>query len=102
MLNAPGRVARATFVVTADRCPQILCRVLGLVAQQGRMIERVDAVDTRRILRVTLSVADIEARHAAIIAEKMRQLVSVRTVRLQAVTLGRSSPAAFAQATASS
>lgn len=74
----------ATFVVTTDRCPQVLGRLLGLVAQQGRMIARLDAVDTRRILRVTLSVAEIDARHAAIIAEKMRQFVTVRTVRLRA------------------
>ena len=74
----------ATFVVTTDRCPQVLGRLLGLVSQQGRMIARLDAVDTRRILRVTLSVAEIDARHAAIIAEKMRQFVTVRTVRLRA------------------
>lgn len=79
----------ATFVVTTDRCPQILCRLLGLVSQQGRMIARLDAVDTRRILRVTFSVAEIDARHAAIIAEKMRQLVTVRTVRLSARATSR-------------
>ena len=75
----------ATFVVTAERCPQILCRLIGLGSQQGRMVARVDAVDTRRILRVTLGVAEIDARRAAIIAEKMRQLVSVRTVKLRTV-----------------
>lgn len=82
-MPAPGATPGAIFVVTADRCPQILCRLLGLVSQQGRLIDRVDAVDTRRILRVTLSVADLDARHAAIIAEKMREMVTVRTVRLR-------------------
>jgi hypothetical protein len=82
-MPAPAAAPSATFVVTANRCPQILCRLLGLVSQQGRLIERVEAVDTRRILRVTLSVADLDARHAAIIAEKMRQMVAVRTVRLR-------------------
>ncbi len=47
------------------------------------MIERVDAVDTRRILRVMLVVSDIDARGATIIAEKMRQLAMVRTVKLR-------------------
>jgi len=76
-------LADAVFVVTAERCPQILCRLLGLVAQQDRMVARVDALDTRRILRVELSVTDIDARSATILAEKMRQLVRVRTVRLR-------------------
>ncbi|MES2042797.1 MAG: hypothetical protein V4475_02910 [Pseudomonadota bacterium] len=80
----PGAAPGAIFVVTANRCPQILCRLLGLVSQQGRLIERVEAVDTRRILRVTLAVADLDAHRAAIIAEKMRQMVTVRTVRLRA------------------
>ena len=80
----PHHPPGATFVVTTDRCPQVLGRLLGLVSQQGRMIARLDAVDTRRILRVTLSVAEIDARHATIIAEKMRQFVTVRTVRLRA------------------
>lgn len=79
---SPGATPGATFVVTTDRCPQILCRLLGLVSQQGRMVARLEAVDTRRILRVTLCVADIDARGAAIVAEKMRQMVRVRTVRL--------------------
>lgn len=82
-MRGPGATAGAIFIVTTDRCPQILCRLLGLVSQQGRLIERVDAVDTRRILRVTLAIADLDARHAAIIAEKMRQMVTVRTVRLR-------------------
>jgi len=73
----------AVFVVTAERCPQILCRLLCVVAQQDRMVARVDARDTRRILRVELAVADIDARIATILAEKMRQLVRVRTVRLR-------------------
>lgn len=80
------RVApHATFVVTTERCPQILGRLIGLVSQQGRMVARLDAVDTRRILRVTLAVAEIDAHRAAIIAEKMRQLITVRTVKLRAV-----------------
>lgn len=80
---ASEKAARgATFVVTAERCPQVLCRLIGLVAQQGRMLTHLDAVDTRRILRVSLSVEAIEPHQAAIVAEKMRQIVRVRTVRL--------------------
>ncbi len=81
-LKAPTR--GAVFVVTADRCPQILCRLLGLVAQQNQILGRVDAITTRNIFRVTFCVPEMEARHATIIAEKMRQFIGVRTVKLQA------------------
>ncbi|MGN6820624.1 MAG: hypothetical protein ACTHJR_18355 [Sphingomonas sp.] len=73
----------AVFVVTSDRCPHVLCRLLGLFAQQDRMVERVEAIDTRRTLRVRVQVADIDRQRAAIVAEKMRQLVMVRTVELR-------------------
>lgn len=47
------------------------------------MVERVEAIDTRRTLRVRVQVADIDGQRAAIVAEKMRQLVMVRTVELR-------------------
>jgi hypothetical protein len=83
--HAPG----AVFVIAADRCPQILSRLLGLFSQQDRMIERIEAVDTRRSLRITMRVADLDAQRAAIIAEKMRQMVKVRTIRLTMETPGK-------------
>lgn len=75
-------------MIAADRCPQILSRLLGLFSQQDRMIERIEAVDTRRTLRVTMRVDDLDAQRAAIIAEKMRQMVKVRTIRLTMETPG--------------
>lgn len=83
----PVRVAeprpRAVYVITAERCPQILCRLIGLFAQQDRTVERLEAIDTGRIMRVTLCVRDIDPHRAMVIAEKMRQFVRVRTVKLQ-------------------
>ena len=69
-----------TFTVSGQRCPQILCRLLGLFAQQDQLIDHVEAVATARRLRVRITVAGIDDSRAAIIAEKMRQLVSVNTV----------------------
>ncbi len=46
------------------------------------MVEQVEARDTRQRLRVTLSVLDVDTHRAAIIADKMRQMISVRTVKL--------------------
>jgi hypothetical protein len=81
MARAGRRASGANFLVTAERCPQILCRLIGLVAQQDRLTSRVDAIDTGRILRITIHVPGLGEQGAAIIAEKMRQSVSVRTVR---------------------
>ncbi|MGY4395420.1 hypothetical protein ACVWZA_000581 [Sphingomonas sp. UYAg733] len=72
-----------SFAVTAERCPQILCRLIGLFAQQDRLIDQVEMVDTGRILRVTLVVSGIDPQRAAIAAEKIRQLVRVRTVAVR-------------------
>ena len=93
-LSVPEAMAapRSVFTITADRCPQVLSRLLGLIAQRDRLIEHVDAVDTQRVLRITLSVPDMEAGQAAIIAEKMRQMIAVRTVKLRTSNFRRPSP----------
>lgn len=76
-------VGTATFVVTARRCPQLLCRLVGLFAQQDRLVEtlRVDALP--RSVRASITIGGIDAQRAEIIANKMRSIVSVRTVRLR-------------------
>jgi acetolactate synthase regulatory subunit len=78
-----GSAAGATFVVTADHCPQILLRILGLFAQQDLAVDQVAASASRRSLRATVFVSDLDERRVAIIAEKMRQLVMVRTVQVR-------------------
>jgi hypothetical protein len=74
--------AKATFAIQTDICPQILCRLLGLLAQQGRLVERVDARRRPEGLDVRIEIAGIAEHHAEIVAAKMRSLVSVRAVRL--------------------
>lgn len=78
-----GEEAAAVFSITAERCPQILCRLLGLIAQQDRLVDWIEAQSSARTCRVSLGVRDIDPQRAAIIAEKMRSLVRVRTVRLR-------------------
>ena len=72
-------------MVSAAPCPQVLLRVLGLFAQQDLLLDHIDASRTRRSLRITISVSDLEPHRATIIAEKMRQVVRVRSVRLTTV-----------------
>ena len=73
----------ATFVVTAARCPQLLCRLLGLFAQQDRTVETLSVQARPRGYRAAITIAGIDAHRAEIIEHKMRAIVSVRTVRLR-------------------
>lgn len=73
----------ARFAITTERCPQILCRLLGLIAQQDRLVDAVRVDSSARTCRISLEVRDIDAQRAAIVAEKMRTLVRVRTVKLR-------------------
>ena len=72
----------ATFAIRTELCPQVLCRLLGLIAQQGRLVDRVEARRRARSLHVSLSIAGIDRQQAEIVAAKMRSLVPVRKVCL--------------------
>ncbi|MEI9850559.1 MAG: hypothetical protein WDN24_06510 [Sphingomonas sp.] len=73
-------MAAASFRITAQACPQLLCRVIGLFAQQGRVPERVSALRDGAMLSIELEIGDIDPHRAAIIAEKMRAIVTVAHV----------------------
>ena len=73
----------AAFAITAERCPQVLCRLLGLVAQQDRLVAWARVESSARTCRVSLGVRGIDPHRAGVLAEKMRSVVSVRTVRLR-------------------
>ena len=78
-----GSSAGTRLVVTAERCPQVLLRLLNLFAQQDLVIDHVAASTSRRSLRATICVSNCDEHRLAIIAEKMRQLVMVRTVEVR-------------------
>ena len=78
---AQPRLAR--FAITTERCPQVLCRLLGLIAQQDRLVDAVRVDSSARICRISLEIRAIDPHRAAIVAEKMRGLVRVRTVKLR-------------------
>ncbi|WP_343518298.1 hypothetical protein [Sphingomonas sp.] len=73
----------AVFAITTERCPQVLCRVLGLIAQQDRLVDAVRVESSARVCRIALEIRGIDRHRAAIVAEKMRSLVRVRTVKLR-------------------
>lgn len=73
----------AVFAVTTEHCPHVLCRLLGLIAQQDRLVDWVRVDSSARICRVSLGIRGIDPRRAEIVAEKMRSMIRVRTVRLR-------------------
>ena len=73
----------ARFAITTERCPQVLCRLLGLIAQQDRLVDAVRVESSARTCRISLEIRGIDPHRAAIVAEKMRSLVRVRTVTLR-------------------
>jgi acetolactate synthase small subunit len=82
-MSFSDRMGTATFIVTAARCPQLLCRLLGLFAQQDRVIQSL-AVEARpRGYHAAITIAGIDGQRAEIIEHKMRAIVSVRTVKLR-------------------
>ena len=96
--NAFPPASSATFAITADLCPQILCRLLGLIAQQSRLIERAEAQRAANSLQLRICVAGLEEHQAEILAEKMRSLVPVRHVWLSWVGSPALAPAARPEA----
>lgn len=82
-MSFSDRLGSATFVVTAARCPQLLCRLLGLFAQQDRTIDALSVEARPHGYRAAITIAGIDAHRAEIIEHKMRAIISVRTVRLR-------------------
>jgi len=73
----------ATFMATAEKCPQVLLRVIGLFAQLNLVVDRVEVSRSSRALRIAVTISGLDAHRIAIIAEKMRQMVMVQTVRVR-------------------
>ncbi len=78
--DVPPTPSVTTFLVVADLCPQLLCRVLGLFAQQDLLLRCVQARTTANTQRVLIAVDGIDRDSAAIIGEKLRKPVPVRRV----------------------
>ena len=83
----PGLSARigadwAEFRVRGDASPQLLMRILGLLAQQDRMPDRatIDKVD--ETLEVVIAIGALPRHQAEVVAEKIRSMVGTHSVRL--------------------
>ncbi|MCW3838096.1 hypothetical protein ACFQ1E_18655 [Sphingomonas canadensis] len=76
-------MAAARFEIAGDACPQLLNRLLGLLAQQDRVPDSVIARREGDMLSIGIAIDGIDPHRAEIIAEKMRSMVSVLHVQTQ-------------------
>jgi hypothetical protein len=72
----------------ADPCPQVLARIIGLFAGQALLPSEMSASSTGRGMRISIEV-DLSATQGARLSEKLRALVSVRSVKLWLPAEGR-------------
>ena len=79
---AADRHGTATFTISAFDCPQLLCRVLGYVAQQGRYVDAIVGVREADRLRILISLSAIDGGRAELLAQKFRALIDVDEVQL--------------------
>jgi len=77
------RAGASTFEIKGSACPQLLAKLVGLLAQQDRIPDQVCASRDGDGLTITIRVSDIDDHRAGIIAEKMRGFVTVAQVALR-------------------
>lgn len=73
----------AVLQVSAHICPQVLLRVLGLVAQHGAIPYSIGFARRPRSLHVEIVIDSLDQRAAEILLHKIRAVPMVRTARLR-------------------
>ena len=85
--------ATAVYEIEADDAAQVLCRMLGLFAQQGRPLSSVVAHSAGDKLHAILRIDRIDRQRARILAEKLRALAMVKRVKFRTGRRAVSHPA---------
>ena len=70
----------AVYEVEATDAAQVLCRMLGLFAQQDRPLASVVAHSHGNRVHAMLRLTEIDCRRARILAEKLRAMAMVESV----------------------
>lgn len=73
---------RAEFRVRGGASPQLLMRILGLLAQQDQMPERATLEVTEGRLDLVFATGALTRRRAEVAAEKIRSMIGIDTVQL--------------------
>lgn len=70
------------FVIGADHCPSLICRIAGFVAQRGLIPSSLIFKNRSHRCEIDLFIDDIEFQDAKILAAKFATIIPVRDVDL--------------------
>jgi hypothetical protein len=82
--HASNRHCRVHYQLVADAEPDLLCRALNLFALQFLTPEQVNVQREDDLLAIDIVIDGLSWHRAQVIAEKLRNLISVCSVDLQA------------------
>jgi len=82
----------AVYEVEASDAAQVLCRILGLFAQQDRPLASVIAHSAGDRMQAMLRLGGIDAQRAGVLANKLRALATVDSVEFTFAAAGASAP----------
>ncbi|MCJ8205015.1 hypothetical protein [Pseudomonas sp. RGM2987] len=80
------------YRLLAETEPDLLCRALNLFALQGLIPRQVHVERHDDLLSMDIGVDGVSWHRAQVIAEKLRNLISVCSVELQAADIARVAP----------
>lgn len=75
----PTRVPLATLHVTAESCPQVLLRVLGLIAQQGLIPYAIDFTRSQHSMRFAVAIDSLPPQRLETLLWKVEGIPAVTT-----------------------
>lgn len=73
------------FSIDAEACPQLLCRLIGHVAQHGSQLDAVSTARQGDAMRAEIRISGLAHERAEILAERLRAIVPVRSVTLAVI-----------------
>jgi hypothetical protein len=82
--NAGNALCRVHYQLVAEAEPDLLCRALNLFALQFLIPEQVQVQRQNDLLNIEIVIDGLSWHRARLIAEKLRNLISVCSVDLQA------------------
>ena len=80
---------QAGYLVTAHPTPPALPQILALFGEQGHVPMRSRSRMLGQLLQVEIDIASLTDGEAAALAERLRQLPTVTTVRLEQMEWGK-------------
>ena len=81
-LDVRNGVGSAEFKIRGDASPQLLMRILGLLAQQDRMPDRATIAKVGETLEVVIAIGALPRHRAEVVAEKVRSMIGTYSVQL--------------------